>query len=63
MSQVYLLESSQCVQGVVIAFDGGMEKETLCVNPIDLYPLVSSILIVFLRSSIPNSMKYHIHCF
>ena len=44
MSQVYILESRQCVHGVVVVIDGGLGNETLCGNPIDVYPLVSSIL-------------------
>ena len=44
MSQVYILESRPCVHGVVVIFDGGLVNETLCGNPLDLYPLVSTIL-------------------
>ena len=63
VSPVYILESRQCTHGVVVVFDGGLGNETLCGNPLDLYPLVSSILIFFLRSSISNPMKSHIHSF
>ena len=63
MSQVYILDSRQCIHGVVVVFDGGMGNKTLCGNTLYLYPLVSSILKIFLRSSIPNPMKYHIHFF
>ena len=44
MSQVYILESCQCVHGVVVVFDGGIGNETLCRNTLELYPLVSIIL-------------------
>ena len=44
MYQVYILDRRQCVHGVVVVFDGRMGNETLCGNPLDFYPLVSSIL-------------------
>ena len=44
MSQVYILESHQCVHGVAVVFDGGLGNEFFCGNPLGFYPMVSSIL-------------------